>query len=83
MENSTIDYLIVFIAGVSLGVFTIGFALENVNSDFESAISHRYKSGVEICESVGSIPVAMDLDDELVCANGATFDYREYMGGAK
>ena len=73
-------YILVLLIGILIGCIIFSFMAKNMNLNFDYAISDRYKLGTKICESANSTPISMDLDDELVCASGATFDYKEYKG---
>lgn len=74
MDNMIIGILI----GTTIGISAVMFFFQNANVDFETVFAETYRVANEICESVNSAPKSIDLDDELVCANGATFNYVEY-----
>lgn len=63
------------IASLFLGVFLMGFTMDNLNSDFES-VQANMLNAQEVCESANSVPVEIDRDDEVICANGAVMKYR-------
>lgn len=60
-----------------IGVFTMGSLLDNTNREFGS-LQQSIEKSEQICESFGSFPTYIDLDDELVCANGAVVNYRTF-----
>jgi hypothetical protein len=67
-----------FTAGLLFGASSAFLVSINSNYSFgNSAALHQ--NLIEICLSVNSVPKENDLSSELVCENGATFDYREYL----
>lgn len=75
MGNMIIGILI----GATIGISAVMFLFQNSNMDFETVFAEKYRVANDICKSANSTPKSIDLDDELVYANGATFDYTEYM----
>jgi len=70
--------IIGILIGATIGISSVMFFFQNANIDFETVFAETYRVANDICKSANSTPKSIDLDDELVCANGATFNYREY-----
>lgn len=61
----------------STGIFTMGILMDNANREFGS-LQQSIEKSEQICESFDSFPTYIDLDDELVCANGAVVNYKTF-----
>lgn len=65
------------IAGLFFGAFSVGSAMQNLNSDFES-VHLDILNAQEACKTANSVPVEIDMDDEVVCKNGAVMNYTDF-----
>ena len=70
-------YILQFLAGVITGAsWALLFAI-NSNNSVATTVELQQKL-VEICLSANSVPKEYDFGGELVCENGATFNYEKY-----
>jgi hypothetical protein len=60
-------------AGILFGAGLSLLAITNANQSYE-----QIGKAEQICEALQSTPARFDLDDELVCENGATVNYRTF-----
>lgn len=65
-------WLIGFVMGISFMAHLAIYSNNTVQKDEDRLVEFH-----EICAEANSVPLEYDFAGELVCANGATFDYKD------